>query len=131
MGRPSAILTSAAIALDPASSVALHRQLYDLLRKTILERRLRAGARLPSTRSLARELGVSRNTVINAFEQLLAEGYLEGKKGSGTFVAGSLPDDLLRVRANAARTKGRPRRMRTISKRGLLWASTASSFVER
>ncbi|HYL06160.1 MAG TPA: PLP-dependent aminotransferase family protein, partial [Thermoanaerobaculia bacterium] len=64
------------------------------LRDAVLEGRLAAGARLPSSRDLAAQLGVSRNTVINAFEQLLAEGYLATQRGSGTFVASELPDDL-------------------------------------
>jgi GntR family transcriptional regulator/MocR family aminotransferase len=65
---------------------ALHRQLYRALRTAILEGRLEAGARLPGTRALATELGVSRNTVLQACEQLVAEGYAEGRPRSGTFV---------------------------------------------
>ena len=75
-------------------------------------------------------LEVSRTTVISAFEQLRAEGYLEGKKGSGTFVASSLPDDLLRVRSKAKSETRRPVKTGPISKRGILWASTAASFCE-
>lgn len=66
---------------------ALHRQLYRALRAAILDGRLVAGARLPGTRALARELGVSRNTVLQACEQLIAEGYATGRSRSGTFVA--------------------------------------------
>ena len=69
------------------SAGALSRQLYDGLREAILAGQFRAGTRLPSTRSLAGELGVSRNTVHTAFEQLTLEGLLEGKQGNGTFVA--------------------------------------------
>lgn len=69
----------------------LHRQLYRSLRGAILAGRLRAGARLPSTRSLARELGLSRNTVLAACEQLAAEGYAAPRARSGLFVAESLP----------------------------------------
>ncbi len=65
----------------------LHRQVYDRVQQTIREGQLTAGDRLPSTRALAAELGVSRNTVMAAFEQLIAEGYLEGQAGSGTYVA--------------------------------------------
>lgn len=65
----------------------LHRQVYDRVQQTIREGHLRGGDRLPSTRALSAELGVSRNTVMAAFEQLIAEGYLEGQAGSGTFVA--------------------------------------------
>jgi GntR family transcriptional regulator / MocR family aminotransferase len=129
MGKQPAIMTTAAIALDPASGVPLNRQLYNVLRKMIFERKLRARDRLPSTRSLAAALAVSRTTVINAFDQLLAEGYLEGRKGSGTFVAGSLPDDLLRVRAKATGATSRTQKTRKISKRGVMWTSTTSTFL--
>ena len=69
------------------SAGALSRQLYDGLRDAILAGQFRAGTRLPSTRALAASLGVSRNTVHTAFEQLILEGLLEGKQGAGTFVA--------------------------------------------
>ena len=75
----------------------MYRQLYDKLRRAILDGRLRAGAKLPSTRGLAQELAIARNTVMGAYEQLLAEGYLEGKTGSGTYVARTLPEAVLNV----------------------------------
>ncbi len=77
---------------DPNLPASLYRQLYQNLRAAILAGRLKRGARLPSTRELAASLNVSRNTVLNAFEQLLAEGYLESVPASGTFVALTLPD---------------------------------------
>lgn len=80
------------IAVDRAAATPLQRQLYDRYREAIVERRLRPGQRLPSTRSLAAELRISRMPVLNAFEQLLAEGYFETRVGAGTFVATSLPD---------------------------------------
>jgi DNA-binding transcriptional MocR family regulator len=61
----------------------LHRQAYRALRSAILERRLAPGAKLPATRALARELGLSRNTVLAAYEQLEAEGYVAARTGSG------------------------------------------------
>lgn len=72
--------------LDARRTDPLHRQLYAEIRGAVLNGRLAAGVRLPSTRSLAADLGVSRNTVAGAFDQLMAEGYLEGRVGSGTFV---------------------------------------------
>ncbi len=75
------------VELDPESPIPKHRQLYVSLREAVLADRLHAGEALPSTRTLARELGVSRNTVLSAYEQLLSEGYLVGRTGSGTFVA--------------------------------------------
>ncbi len=73
---------------------SLHRQLYVVVKQAILGGRLRPGARLPSTRLLARDLRVSRTTVLSAFDQLTAEGYLEGKMGSGTRVSAYVPGDL-------------------------------------
>lgn len=81
------------------SAAPLVRQLYQGLRQAIFSGQLRPGTRLPSTRILAADTGVSRNTVVAAFEQLLAEGYVEGKLGSGTYVASSLPDQILSVGA--------------------------------
>src|SRR5438270_6291868 len=77
--------------------MTLTKALYDELRHSILHGQLQPGTRLPSTRALAEERGVSRNTVLNAYEQLLAEGYLEARVGSGTCVARSLPEELLTV----------------------------------
>jgi GntR family transcriptional regulator/MocR family aminotransferase len=82
----------------PAAASPLHRQLYFGLREAILESRLPPGARLPSTRSLALDLGVSRNTVLAAFEQLLAEGYIQGRVGAGSFVSRQLPEEALNAR---------------------------------
>src|SRR5262249_37771435 len=81
------------IAVDRGSTKPLYRQLYEGYRDAIVERRLRPGQRLPSTRSLAIELQISRIPVLNAFEQLLAEGYFESRTGSGTFVASAMPGE--------------------------------------
>ncbi len=73
-----------------------YRWLCTVLRAEILEGRLLPGARLPATRDLAAQYGLSRGTIVNAFEQLKSEGYLEGSVGSGTYVSPVLPDDWLR-----------------------------------
>ncbi len=86
-----------------APQTPLYRQIYEGIRGAILSGKLVSGTRLPASRVLAKNLGVSRLTVVNAFEQLLAEGYLEGKTGAGTFVASRLPEDLLLI--SDARTK--------------------------
>ncbi|MFL6198790.1 MAG: PLP-dependent aminotransferase family protein [Thermoanaerobaculia bacterium] len=96
------------VAVDRTSPVPLYRQLYDGFREAILERRLRAGQRIPSTRSLAAELQVSRLPLLNAFDQLVAEGYLESRVGAGTFVAdchsgASGPPEPAKQRSAAAR----------------------------
>lgn len=82
---------------DNNTAIPFYRQIYESVRAAILKGELPAKTRLPSTRILANELSVSRITVVNAYEQLFAEGYLEGKTGSGTFVAATLPDDLLQT----------------------------------
>ena len=84
-----------AIALDNNTAIPLHQQLYEELRRAILSGRLLPRQRIPSTRSLAKSLGISRTTVTSCYEQLLSEGYLETIVGSGTYVCAQLPDDLL------------------------------------
>src|SRR5690242_17393491 len=86
--------------------------LYNSLRAQILEGRLRPGVRLPATRDLARQYRLSRGTIVNAFEQLKSEGYVEGAIGSGTFVSKVLPEDLLKVRKDVAKIKPARRRNR-------------------
>ncbi len=83
------------IVLDTTSSIPLYRQLYDRLRLAILTGQLATGTRLPATRTLAGQLGVSRNTVYIAYQQLLAEGYIDSKVGHGTSVARVIPETLL------------------------------------
>jgi GntR family transcriptional regulator/MocR family aminotransferase len=77
----------------------MHLQIYRHLRAMVLTGTLPSGSRLPSTRSLAEDLGVSRTTVLAAYDQLLSEGYIEGQVGSGTRIARHLPDDLLQTPA--------------------------------
>ncbi len=91
--------------VDRDSSRPLHAQIYAGFRAAILERSLRAGERIPSTRTLARELGVSRIPALNAYSQLLAEGYFESRTGAGTFVSSSLPG-LVDERADARSPAG-------------------------
>ncbi|MEE8583896.1 MAG: PLP-dependent aminotransferase family protein [Acidobacteriota bacterium] len=94
--RPAGAILSM---LAPArrSGLSLQKQLYDAVRKAILQGGLPPGSRLPSTRSLASEWNLGRNTVVNAFEQLVAEGYLESRTGSGTYVSHHLPEGFLTV----------------------------------
>ncbi len=75
------------IRLDRRHREPLQAQLYRRIRHSIISGQLPAGARLPSTRDLVGQLGVSRNTIVYAFDQLVAEGYLESRLGSGTYVA--------------------------------------------
>ena len=81
----------ALISVDRRVSKPLYQQIYDSFRVRVTNGELRAGELVPSTRELARELRVSRLPVLNAYAQLLAEGYFESRTGAGTFVASSLP----------------------------------------
>ncbi len=87
----------------------LHRQAYRALRAAILARRLAPGAKLPPTRALAGELGLSRNTVLAAYEQLVAEGYASARIGSGTTVCETLPAGPRSAAAAPSRRAGPPR----------------------
>nr|WP_245899233.1 PLP-dependent aminotransferase family protein [Nonomuraea indica] len=75
------------VALDRGAATPLSAQLADWLRRAMLAGTLAPGERLPSSRGLAAQLGVSRTVITEAFQQLYAEGWLEGRHGSGTFVA--------------------------------------------
>ena len=119
------------IAVDRAAEKPLYRQLYEGYRDAIVERRLRAGQRLPSTRSLAAALGISRLPALNAFEQLLAEGYFESHVGAGTFVARSLPGHPLPVAATAMTAPGRrvvSRKPEVLSRRAEPWLAGSGAF---
>ncbi|MCD4521686.1 GntR family transcriptional regulator, partial [Burkholderia pseudomallei] len=85
----------------------IYRQLHRLLQQAILTRELPAGARVPSSRLLAAELGIARNTVTQVYEQLALEGYVSSATGRGTFVADSAPDEI--VGAPADSPPGLPR----------------------
>ena len=99
-------MTTLHLPVARSSGIPLHRQIYEGLRRAILDGRLRPGQRVPSTRALAVDLGVSRLPVLTAYDQLLHERYLEGRVGSGTFVSGAIPDDLLRPPESPAAAPG-------------------------
>ncbi len=115
-----------AIMLDGRKKCPIYRQLYDWFRSAITEGRLRPGQRVPSTRSMAVELGISRISVFNAYEQLHSEGYLETFVGSGTRVARTIPDDAFGPSSDYRRK--RPREVvaqsgpRRVSARGMAWS---------
>ncbi|HKU95141.1 MAG TPA: PLP-dependent aminotransferase family protein [Vineibacter sp.] len=110
-----------ALTVDRRSRVALHLQIYERLRSAVLDGALRSGARLPATRALAAELGLSRATVLSAYEQLLAEGYIESRIGAGTRVARQLPESALQVPSSQRQVRSKPLSAagaRTIAMRG-------------
>jgi GntR family transcriptional regulator/MocR family aminotransferase len=89
------------MALDRSSAEPLYRQVYRTLQQLILAGRLLPGAKLPSIRDFAASLEISRNTIVNALDQLGAEGYLEARVGAGTFVSRTLPESQLQVSSRA------------------------------
>lgn len=117
----------AALSLDPTAAAPLYRQLYFGIREAILAGRLQPGTRLPSTRTLARDLGLSRNTAVSAYEQLLTEGYLDGRVGAGSYVSRVLPEALLHARQSPKKS---PQEQETtlpkLSKRGAMLAQLRS-----
>ncbi|EST31603.1 PLP-dependent aminotransferase family protein [Streptomyces roseochromogenus] len=97
--------------LEPTASGGLRRGLTDALRDAVRTGRLAPGTRLPSSRSLATDLGIARNTVAEAYADLVAEGWLTARQGSGTRVAERAavpPADAARGRAPSRREPARP-----------------------
>ena len=98
---PAALLEEwLAARLQREHELPLQDQLYRGLREAILAGQLLAGARLPATRNLASQLQLARNTVLAAYEQLQAEGYVEGRHGAGSFVAADLPERFVETTAH-------------------------------
>ncbi len=96
------------ISVDRSAAKPLYSQIYDAFRAAIVGRNLRAGERIPSTRALASELRISRIPVLNAYAQLIAEGYFTTRPGSGSFVSASL----LGRHDSAEERSARPSRIR-------------------
>jgi GntR family transcriptional regulator/MocR family aminotransferase len=110
------------IRIDTRARTGLQQQIYSAVRQAILDGTVAPGTQLASSRTLADDLCVSRTTTLMAYEQLTAEGYLTARRGSGTFVAAELPDDLARMNIpnrRTARTKHPP-----LSRRGAALAAT-------
>jgi GntR family transcriptional regulator/MocR family aminotransferase len=99
------------VSLARGARSPVHRQLYDAVRAKILDGSLAPGARLPSTRALAEDLRVSRSTVVRAFDQLAAEGYIDSTKRGSTRVTRQLPDALTRAAAAPTARKAPMARM--------------------
>ncbi|MGI8469742.1 MAG: PLP-dependent aminotransferase family protein [Pyrinomonadaceae bacterium] len=108
------------IILDEKSKAPLYRQIYETIRRSILSGEFYSGKQLPASRELAKQLGISRMTVLNAYDQLLAEGYLESKMGAGTFVTQHLPEEFLytpSITRQKSSVKNLPRQL-TLSRYG-------------
>ena len=121
MRRRSQIIGLSLLTIDRAAEESLRQQLYVRVRDAIVRGEMRAGFRLPSTRSVAKELTVSRNTVGDVFAQLVAEGYLVARHGSGTYVAPNAIALSARVAAPARRSS-----WERASVRGKLLAAVAA-----
>jgi GntR family transcriptional regulator/MocR family aminotransferase len=87
------------VSVDLSRPTALQAQLFEQIRNLILSGKLKPGTPLPASRGLAEQLGVSRNTVLLAYERLTAEGYLQAREAVGTFVSFELPERCLAARA--------------------------------
>ena len=99
------------VALDRASKDPLHIQIYRQIARAIAGRHATADTRLPSTRAWSKLLGVSRNTVLAAYDELAAEGWIEGARGSGMFARVGAPEkpvNLLRAASFPERTAPLP-----------------------
>jgi GntR family transcriptional regulator/MocR family aminotransferase len=101
-------LAAASFTPDRDSAEPLFVQLCDRIRERIAATAPGSQRRLPPTRALAAELGISRSTVVTAYEQLVAEGYIEGRRGSGYYLREFAGTDDARARSNAARRRGTP-----------------------
>ena len=104
---------------EPKPGTPRYRWLYEELRAAILGGHLLPEMRLPATRELAAQYGLSRPTIVAAFEQLRAEGYVQGKVGSGTYVTQTLPDELLQTSrtSNSQQTIGSKIRLSRYARR--------------
>src|SRR3974390_2118920 len=118
------------IQVEKRSSDPLYRQVYEGYRKAIVDGSLRAGQRVPSTRVLALELGISRMPVLNAYAQLLTEGYFESRIGSGTVVSKSLSDRAWKAEG-PARSKSPNHEKRRPSNRCLSLPSAEGFYASR
>jgi GntR family transcriptional regulator/MocR family aminotransferase len=114
----SELLLTEIARLNQHDRLPLHRQLYEALRRAMLDGKLSAGDRLPSSRELALDLGMSRNTVVAALTQLAVEGYLVSHVGSGTFVNDGVP------KAATRRLSAQQNQAAKLSRRGQALSTT-------
>jgi GntR family transcriptional regulator/MocR family aminotransferase len=127
---PLAELLLAGLEAPDCADLPAHRRVFEAIRRAILSHQLPGGAKLPSTRDLAIDLGYSRNTMLVAYDQLLAEGYVEARTGSGTYVADTLPS-YLRQTATQVAPQAPSMLPRTLSQRGCrLTAAPADRHFE-
>jgi GntR family transcriptional regulator / MocR family aminotransferase len=102
--RPLTASSTLDFGVDRTDAESIQQQIARQVREFVLNGRLKPGAKLPSSRALAEQLNVARATVVEAYEQLAGEGYIETRTGSGTTVASELPEDLLASGKRVAKT---------------------------
>ena len=126
---PSLPFDPAGIELDRRQG--LSRQLYQALRSRVLDGRIGGGTRLPASRDLAAMLAISRNSVVRAYDQLYAEGYIEGRVGDGTYVAQLNPEASLPGKLSTKVSTGLPTGLPTAlsTKSGDLTVITSSEVI--
>jgi GntR family transcriptional regulator/MocR family aminotransferase len=115
MGRQAVQANKTRLSIESVAGQTLYRKVYRAILDGILSGALASGTRLPSTRLLASQLKISRNSVSHAYDQLLSEGYLESRVGSGTYVADRLPDGAPRRRRLYARQSAKQKVARLIA----------------
>jgi GntR family transcriptional regulator/MocR family aminotransferase len=111
-----------ALPLERDAPTPLFRQLYEHIKSAILRGTLSCGMQLPPTRELCRALGVSRQTVLNAFDQLRAEGYLSSEVGRGTYISTFVSTKVSTKVSPLASAPAAPCLLRPLSARGLAYA---------
>ncbi|MDM1246256.1 PLP-dependent aminotransferase family protein [Acinetobacter sp. R933-2] len=114
--------------LQQQTEGALYQRVFRCLRDAMIEDVLPPKTRLPASRDLAHELNVSRNTILNAYEQLQAQGYVEAFTGSGTWVSEKLPETYLNVSSNESSIKAQNSyELKNLSKRGMNFFENAAA----
>jgi GntR family transcriptional regulator / MocR family aminotransferase len=128
--RPERFAALSSLDIDVGRRGTIRAQLLAQLRAAIVDLRLPSGARLPSTRAVAKRLGISRSTVTDVFDQLLSEGYLVARHGSGTYVS---PAQRGAPPSRARATSPAPTSWERVSRRGKLFAdvTTRSRFSDK
>ncbi len=114
--RPLQTASTVDLGIDRGEDEPIQQQISRQIRELVLGGRLKPKAKLPSSRALAEQLGVARATVVEAFEQLMGEGYIETRMGSGTTIAAELPESLLAVGRKPARLASQKRHTRNAAK---------------
>jgi len=126
MQIPLAELVLASLGTTINADLPAHRRIFELIRQAILNHQLQGGSKLPSSRTLSADIGCSRNTVIAAYEQLLAEGYVEARVGSGTVVADTIPNFMPEKNAHSLPEEAVSAMPRQLSQRGKKLTDTPS-----